>query len=49
MAKRNSLYGTLEPLTKKKVIYLQPYYFQGGKWHKLGGKSNDKRRADKKP
>lgn len=27
---------------KKKVIYLQPYFYQGGKWFKLGGKKNEK-------
>lgn len=40
MEKRKALYATLTPFKKKKVLYLQPYYYQGGKWYKLGGKKN---------
>jgi len=38
-------YGTLKPFKKKEVKFLQPYYFQGGKWHKLGGKKNGRRKS----
>ena len=36
--KRKALYGTITG-PKREVKYLQPYYFQGGKWHKLKTKS----------
>lgn len=42
MEKRKALYATLEPFAKKKVVYLQPYFYQGGKWYKLGGKNNER-------
>ncbi len=32
--KRSSFYGELSGL-KGKVRFLQPYYYQSGKWHKL--------------
>ena len=37
MEKRKALYGTLSPLRKKETGYLQPYFYQGGKWYKLNG------------
>jgi hypothetical protein len=37
MEKRKSLNATLEPFKKREVKYLQPYYYQGGRWYKLGG------------
>lgn len=40
MEKRKAFYATLEPFKKKKVIYLQPYFFQGGKWYKLNEKNS---------
>lgn len=43
MEKRKALYATLTPFKKKEVRFLQPYFFQGGKWHKLGGKKNVRR------
>lgn len=45
MEKRKALYATIEPFKKKKVLYLQPYYYQGGKWYKLGGKKNERRKS----
>lgn len=33
--KRHQLIGTLAAYPNKKVKYLQSFYFQGGKWHKL--------------
>lgn len=44
MSKPKAVYGTLEPFKKREVKYLQPFYFQGGKWHKLGGKKNVRKR-----
>lgn len=44
MAKPKGIYAELST-GKKKVIYLQPYYYQGGKWHKLGGKKNARRKS----
>lgn len=41
MEKRKGFYAELNA-GKKKVIYLQPYFYQGGKWFKLGGKTNAK-------
>lgn len=42
MGKRKAFYATLEPFKKKEVRHLQPYFLQGGKWHKLktGGRKN---------
>lgn len=46
MEKRKALYGTLTPFKKKEVRYLQPYFYQGGKWYKLGGKKNGRKTKD---
>ena len=45
MEKRKALYAIIEPFKKKKVVYLQPYFYQGGKWYKLGGKKNERRKS----
>lgn len=34
MSQNKKQYARLEPFKKRKVIYLQPYYFQDGAWHK---------------
>lgn len=44
MNKPKGFYATLSG-PKKKVIYLQPYFYQGGKWYKLGGKKNERRKS----
>lgn len=44
MEKRKALYATLT-FHKKKIIYLQPYFYQGGKWFKLGGKKNGREKS----
>lgn len=46
MEKRKGLYATLSPFKKKEVRFLQPYFYQGGKWFKLGGKKNVSQSAD---
>jgi len=40
--KRKALYGTVSGI-KREVRYLQPYYYQGGKWRKL---KNEKRKSN---
>jgi hypothetical protein len=37
MKNRKGLNATLELFKKREVRYLQPYYYQGGKWYKTGG------------
>lgn len=45
MEKRKALYATLTPFKKKKVIYLDTFFYQGGKWYPLiKGGQNVKRR-----
>lgn len=39
MEKRKGFYAELS-LGKRKVIYLQPYFYQDEKWRKLGGQKN---------
>lgn len=43
MSQIKKQYATLEPFKKREVKYLQPYFYQGGKWHKLGGKKHGKK------
>jgi len=35
MKKLKGFYATLSTGKEKKVYYLQPYYYQGGKWFKV--------------
>lgn len=41
MKEKKGFYATIEPFKKKEVRFLQPYFFQGGKWHKLKVKKSD--------
>lgn len=43
MKSKKGFFAVLEQ-PKKVVKYLQPYFYQGGKWYKLGGQSNGSKR-----
>lgn len=45
MEKRKALYATLTPFKKKKIIWLQPYFYQGGKWYKLEAQNVKRRKS----
>lgn len=44
MSDTKKQYATLEPFKKREVRYLQPYYYQGGKWHKIETLANRRKR-----
>lgn len=40
MSQNKKQYATLQSFSKKKIVYLQPYFYQNGKWYKVKGKKS---------